>query len=87
MDPESDQHQGSSLIFFVGSHPKVKSGIVDCLYHKAEWICKQDSTLEDERKHVQNVLIVNVRPGSGSHMTRSAMSGGPNPQGRHIQEE
>ena len=53
MDPESDEHQGSSLVFFVESHPKVKSGIVDCLYHKAEWICKQDSTMADERKHVQ----------------------------------
>ena len=43
-------------------HPKVKSGTVDCLYHRAERICKQDSTLADERKHVQNVLMANGYP-------------------------
>ena len=31
-------------------HPKVKSGIVDCLSHRAKRICKKGSALSDELK-------------------------------------
>ena len=40
-------------------HPKVKSGIVDCLSHRARQICKKGSALLDELKHVHNALMAN----------------------------
>ena len=43
-------------------YPKVQSGIIDCLQHRAEQICKQDSALADEKKHVQIVLMTNGYP-------------------------
>ena len=43
-------------------HPKVKSGIADCLHHRAERICQQGSALADERMHVQMVLMANGYP-------------------------
>ena len=55
-------HTDRYLQYSSHHHPKNMSGIVymvDCLHHRAEQICKQDSALADERKHVQNVLIAN----------------------------
>ena len=43
-------------------HPKVKSGIVDCLSHRAKRICKKGSALSDELKHVHNALMANGYP-------------------------
>ena len=51
-------HTDCYLHYSSHHHPKVKSGIVDCLHHRAERICK----LADERKHVQNVLMANCYP-------------------------
>ena len=55
-------HTDPYLQYSSHHHPKVKSGIADCLHHGAEWICKQDSVLADKRKHVQNVWMVNGYP-------------------------
>ena len=55
-------HTDCYLHYSSHHHPKVKSGIVDCLHHRAKWICKQDSALADERKHVQSVLMANGYP-------------------------
>ena len=43
-------------------HPKVKSGIVDYLSHRAKWICEKGSALSDELKHVHNALMANGYP-------------------------
>ena len=43
-------------------HPKVKSGIVDCLSHRAKRIYKKGSALSDELEHVHNALMANGYP-------------------------
>ena len=43
-------------------HPKVKSGIADCLHHRAKRICQWGSALADEKMHVQKVLMANGYP-------------------------
>ena len=43
-------------------HLMVKSGIADCLHHRAKRICKQKPALTGEGKHVQNVLMANGYP-------------------------
>ena len=43
-------------------HSKVKSGIADCLHHRAKQICQRGSALADERMHVYKVLMANVYP-------------------------
>ena len=55
-------HTDCYLHYSSHHHPNVKSGVVFCLQHRAEGICKQDSALADERKHVQNVLMTNGYP-------------------------
>ena len=38
-------------------YPKGKSGIADCLYHRAKWICQQGPAPADEGMHVQKVFM------------------------------
>ena len=55
-------HTDRYLHYSSHHHPMVKSGIADCLHHRAERICKQKPALTGERKHVQNVLMANGYP-------------------------
>ena len=55
-------HMDRYLHYSSHHHPKVKSGIADCLHHRAEQICQQGSALADEKMHVQKVLMANGYP-------------------------
>ena len=55
-------HTDCYLNYDAHHHPKVKSGIVDCLSHRAKRICKKGSALSDELKHVHNALMANGYP-------------------------
>ena len=54
-----EAHTHHYLHYYSHHHPKVKSGIADCLHHRAKWIWKQGSVPADERKHVKKDVMAN----------------------------
>ena len=54
-------HTDRYLNFTSNHHPRIKSGIVKCLTHRARKVCDKDS-IDNEMTHLQHVFTTNNYP-------------------------